>query len=183
MERLGRIVNHLEEGVIALLLGGMTLFTFSQVIARYVFNTGAVWALEATEFMFAWMIFIGMSYGVKIGGHIGVDAAVKLLPRRAQQIVGLIGAAACVAYSAIVVIGSWNYVGKLYKIGVEAQEIPVPRWIPLSVLVFGFGLLGFRFLQVFVRILLGKQTGIGLADEAREAMKLEAAMMEDEARR
>ncbi|MBW7849239.1 MAG: TRAP transporter small permease [Rhodospirillales bacterium] len=167
------IVNRLEEGIIALLLAAMTLLTFSQVVARYVFNTGAVWALEATEFLFAWMIFLGISYGVKVGGHIGVDAAVKLFPRRGQQVIGLLGAAACIAYSAIVVYGSWIYVSKLHMIGVEAQEIPIPRWIPLTVLPIGFGLLGYRFLEVLVRILRGTQTGIGLADEAKEAMKID----------
>lgn len=167
------IANRLEEGVIALLLAAMTLLTFSQVVARYVFNTGAVWALEATEFLFAWMIFLGISYGVKIGGHIGVDAVVRLFPPSAQKVIGLIGAAACVAYSVIVVYGSWVYVSKLHMIGVEAQEIPIPRWIPLTVMPIGFALLGLRFLEVFIRILLGRQTGIGLADEAREAMKLE----------
>jgi C4-dicarboxylate transporter DctQ subunit len=42
---IGRLVNELEEGFIALLFAAMTLVTFSQVVARYVFNTGVVWAL------------------------------------------------------------------------------------------------------------------------------------------
>ena len=43
---LTRIVHHLEEGFIALLLVLMTLITFSQVIARYFFGAGFGWALE-----------------------------------------------------------------------------------------------------------------------------------------
>lgn len=124
------IVNRLEEGIIALLLAAMTLLTFSQVVARYVFNTGAVWALEATEFLFAWMIFLGISYGVKVGGHIGVDAAVKLFPRRGQQVIGLLGAAACIAYSAIVVYGSWIYVSKLHMIGSRRRRFPFRAGFP-----------------------------------------------------
>ena len=41
-----RIVHHLEEGFIALLLALMVLISFVQVIARYIFSTGFVWALE-----------------------------------------------------------------------------------------------------------------------------------------
>jgi TRAP-type C4-dicarboxylate transport system permease small subunit len=59
---LGRIVSRLEEGAIALLLAAMALVTFSQVVARYVFNTGAVWALELTQYLFAWLVLFGMSY-------------------------------------------------------------------------------------------------------------------------
>ncbi len=44
-----KTINWLEETVIALLLAGMTLVTFAQVIARYIFNTGAVWALELIQ--------------------------------------------------------------------------------------------------------------------------------------
>src|SRR3546814_1697988 len=48
---LSRIVNRLEEGLIALLLGGMAMITFCQVVARYLFNSGAVWALELTTYL------------------------------------------------------------------------------------------------------------------------------------
>jgi len=35
-----------------------------QVVLRYVFNGGFTWALEATTYLFGWMVLIGMSYGV-----------------------------------------------------------------------------------------------------------------------
>ncbi|HQU51089.1 MAG TPA: TRAP transporter small permease subunit, partial [Casimicrobiaceae bacterium] len=44
----------------------MTVVTFVQVVARYVFNYSFVWALELTGVMFAWLIFVGMSYGVRV---------------------------------------------------------------------------------------------------------------------
>ena len=69
----------------------MTLVTFTQVIARYVFNYSFVWALELTGVMFAWLIFIGMSYGVRVGAHIGVDALVKALGPRTARVVGVRG--------------------------------------------------------------------------------------------
>ena len=58
---LSKIINRLEESVIAFLLAAMTIITFSQVVARYVFNTGTVWALELTTFCFAWLVLFGMS--------------------------------------------------------------------------------------------------------------------------
>ena len=76
--RLDRMVNAFEEGFIALLFAAMTLVTFSQVVARYVFNSGAVWALELTVYLFAWLVLFGMSYGVKVHAHLGVDAFAKL---------------------------------------------------------------------------------------------------------
>ena len=83
--RLGRFVNAIEEGVIAFLFAAMTLVTFSQVVARYVFNSGAVWAVELTTNLFAWMVLFGISYGVKVNAHLGVDAFVRLFDSRFAQ--------------------------------------------------------------------------------------------------
>lgn len=42
------------------------------------------WSNRFTAACFAWLIFFCMSYGVRIGGHIGVDALVKLFKKRTQ---------------------------------------------------------------------------------------------------
>jgi C4-dicarboxylate transporter DctQ subunit len=45
--------DQLEETLIAIFLGLMTVITFANVIARYVFNDNILWAVEATVFLFA----------------------------------------------------------------------------------------------------------------------------------
>ena len=54
--------DQIEESLIAIILGAMTLITFANVIARYVFNSNILWALETTVFLFAWLVLIGASY-------------------------------------------------------------------------------------------------------------------------
>jgi len=65
----GRWLERLEEGLIAFLLAAMTIVTFVQVIARYVFNYSFSWALELVTYLFAWLIFLGIPYGVRVGSH------------------------------------------------------------------------------------------------------------------
>lgn len=165
-------LERLEEGLIALLLAVMTSITFTQVIARYVFNYSFVWALELVTYLFAWLIFLGMAYGVRVGSHIGVDALVKSLGRRSAQVVGAVAAACCIVYSAILLYGGFIYVQKMYDIGILAQDLPIPQWVPRLVLPIGFGLLILRFSQLFFRIVTGRESGLHLADEAAEALKL-----------
>jgi len=169
--RLARL-DKLEEWLIALLLASMTLITFAQVIARYVFNYSFVWALELTTWLFAWLIFLGIPYGVRVGSHIGVDALVRSLGQRSARAVGTLAALLCLAYSVILLIGSWNYVAKMYEIGVMANDLPIPQWVPRAILVFSFGLLVLRFLQVLYRILSGRETHLHLGDESVEALRL-----------
>ena len=166
---IGRAVNALEEGVIALLFAAMTVVTFSQVVARYVFNTGAVWALELTVYLFAWLVLFGMSYGVKVHGHLGIDAIAKAFPSRVQRILGLLAVAAGLVYGAILLIGSWEYVWKLFLIGIESEDLPVPQWVPMAVLPIGAALLVLRLAQAGVRIWRGKQRSL-LADEAQHTI-------------
>src|SRR6185437_15799384 len=104
-----RWLDHAEEGLIAFLLAIMTLITFGQVIARYVFNYSFVWALELVTFLFAWLIFLGMSYGVRVGSHIGVDALVKAFGPRVERVLSIIATLFCIAYALIALYGGWIY--------------------------------------------------------------------------
>jgi C4-dicarboxylate transporter DctQ subunit len=166
-----RWIERLEEGLLAVLLALMVSITFMQVIARYVFNYSFVWALEVTTVLFAWLIFVGMSYGVRVGSHIGVDALVKSLGPAATRIVGGIAAVLCIVYALIVTVGGFQYVRKMYDVGILMQDVPIEQWIPRLVLPIGFGLLALRFAQVLVRLVRGKEAHL-LGDEAKEALKL-----------
>ena len=164
------VVDRLEEGIIALLLASMTSLTFVNVVMRYVFNSGLTWALEITEFLFAWLILFGMSYGVKVGSHIGVDALVRLFPDRVQRVIGLIVVATGILYSSWLIIGGWELVSFNHMLEMEAEDSPIMLWFVYLIMPVGAALLAFRLAQVGWRIITGKQVGFNLADEAREAI-------------
>ena len=67
----------------------MTIITFINVVLRYGFNTGLIWGLEATAFLFAWLVLFGMSYAVKITAHLGVDAVLNAVPPALRRVSGL----------------------------------------------------------------------------------------------
>ena len=193
---LGRAVNSLEESVIAVLLGLMTLITFANVFARYVLNSNILWALETTTFLFAWLVLLGASYVVKISGHLGVDALVRTMRADTRRKVTLLAALCCIAYAVLLLIGSWNYwspfIGKQVWYEVNDIKIPgwlrfiepllnenepyekLPRFIPYFALPLGMALLLFRFVQAFWNIWNGK-TDLMIASHEAEDMVEEAA--------
>jgi C4-dicarboxylate transporter DctQ subunit len=172
-----RWLEHLEEGLVMFLMAAMTVVTFMQVVARYVFNYSFVWALELTGVMFAWLIFIGMSYGVRVGAHIGVDVIVKSLAPRAARVVGSLAAALCIVYALIVTWGGWQYVTKMHDVGILMQDMPVQQWIPRLVIPLGFALLAFRFAQVLWRLATGQEAHM-LVDEAKDALAMQDEAVE-----
>ena len=107
--RLGHWINEFEETAIAVLLGLMTLITFANVVLRYGFNTGLIWGLEATTFLFAWLVLFGVSYAVKVSAHLGVDALINVFAPKTRRILMLIAAAVCVVYASLLMKGAWDY--------------------------------------------------------------------------
>ena len=87
-------------------LAFMTLLTFVQVVLRYGFGTGFVWSLEATTYAFAWLVLIGMSYGVRTEAHIAVDLVTSRLSPRAARVVAAAALACGLAYCALMIYGS-----------------------------------------------------------------------------
>ncbi|MFN3888741.1 MAG: TRAP transporter small permease, partial [Aquabacterium sp.] len=83
-------LDHLEEWLIATLMGAATLIIFVSVVHRYAvgFNTplqdwllgiNLAWAQEATIYLFVWMAKFGAAYGVRTGIHVGVDVLINQL--------------------------------------------------------------------------------------------------------
>ena len=102
-------IDTIEETLIAGILGAMTIITFANVIARYFFNSNILWALEATVFLFGWLVLLGASYAVKKSSHLGVDAIVNLLSQGQRRIMALVAAAACLLFSLLLLKGAYDY--------------------------------------------------------------------------
>lgn len=173
--KLGYWVDIFERNLLSFLLLIMVTITFSQVIARYVFNSGAVWALELTTTTFAWLILIGASHGVKIGGHLGVDVLITILPKAWQRLCGIVACLCCLLYAFILLDASWlalisedlnarggalSYVAKIYKYNLPLEDIDFPRWVAYSALPIGLILLSYRIIQALYLIVIGEKKAI-----------------------
>ncbi|CUJ96633.1 2,3-diketo-L-gulonate TRAP transporter small permease protein YiaM [Ruegeria denitrificans] len=103
------LVDHIEETLIALLLGLMTAVTFANVIARFVFNSNILWALELTVFTFGWLVLLGASYAVKKHAHLGVDAILNMLAPAPRRVLALIAVGCCLVFSLLMLKGAYDY--------------------------------------------------------------------------
>lgn len=195
---ISRLFSYFEEGMLNALITAMTVLVFAEVIARFFFNTGFLWIQELTLTLCGWFVLFGMSYGVKVGAHIGVDAFVKKLPKKGRKVTAIIAVIVCLVYCAMFLQGSWDYLAKMYQVGVPMEDIDlphflvsqldpdnaweylridveepaVPLWMSQSILLIGFALLTWRFIELAIAILQNKTDGFSFADEAKESMHL-----------
>lgn len=199
-------VKAFEESVLALLLAAMTLVSFTQVVARYGFNTGWGGALEFTRILFAWLILFGMSYGLKIGSHLGVDAAIRLFPARIFKGVAIFGALCGAAYAIILLYSDWlqffgisarggaiDYWSKMFKIGIGLDDLRYPdiiretfdtkervqRWIAYLILPIGLSLFAYRCIEAALSIWRGDREMVIAAHEAEELVAENKDVLKD----
>jgi len=194
LQKIRAFTNQIEETSIAVCLGLMTLITFANVIARYLFNNNILWALELTVFLFAWLVLMGASYGVKKHVHIGVDVVINMLPPAGRRILAGIALMACLAFSIMLLIGSWNYwlPFATERSWLETDDIPMPdilqflsawindgekyeklpRMIPYLALPLGMALLTFRFIQLGWKIIRGELDMIITSHEAEDSLRV-----------
>lgn len=190
--RFEAMTDYFEETLIAFFLGVMTLLTFTNVFFRYVLNSNILWAIELTVFIFAWMILVGASYGVKKHFHIGVDVIINIAPPKLKKTFALMAVSACLAFSILLLIGSWNYWYPFIteRAWYETEDIPMPdmlqflavwfnegelyerlpRFIPYFSLPLGMFLLTLRFIQLTWKILIGDADRMIASHEAEEAL-------------
>lgn len=201
-QKLDRIWQSIEKFLIVFILSGMTLVTFTytmlnnlyvpfyglgemfvdssaggffDAIGDFIMDSAAAfnWANEFTAVCFAWLIFFCMSYGVRIGGHIGVDALVNLFKTRTKRILAFIGLSACLLYGFIMLFASLEWIQTLYHNGTLTNGLDrfgVARWHVTIIVPIGFTLFIIRYLEIGYRLITGKQDTLGLANEAQDAI-------------
>jgi C4-dicarboxylate transporter DctQ subunit len=176
---INRVLDHLEEWLIAFLMGAATIVIFVQVTHRYLSTMPVVqdyvlhinlgWAQELCIIMFVWMCKFGAAYGVRTGIHVGVDVLVNRLPedwRKKTVLLALIGGAlftgivGALGFRFVWENGMHHAVFSLLGIATDVPEGPTtpdlewPTWCVYSAVPLGSFLMCFRFLQVmasFVR--------------------------------
>jgi len=153
-----RLLNRLEEILIATLIGGATLIIFLSVVQRYASGFRLLypiasqfdmdWAQELCIFMFIWMAKFGAAYGVRTGIHVGVDVLVKRMPPPRRKAVVLFGLLCGALFTGVVGTMGAKFVYGLMGTDQTTPDLEWPSWMVYLCIPLGSYLMCFRFLQV-----------------------------------
>jgi len=157
-----KVLDHLEEWLIASLIGGATLLIFVAVIHRYaagapipvvqdwLLKIDLSWSQELCIYMFVWMAKFGAAYGVRTGIHVGVDVLINQLPPRWQKSYVLFGLLAGAAFTATIGTFGTIFTWDMAHTDQTSPDLELPKWIVYLCIPLGSYLMCFRFLQVAV---------------------------------
>ena len=115
----------------------------TNVLLRYLFSTGSVWAQELEWHLLARLILFGSSYALRHGAHVRVDIIYGRFSERSKAIVDLASAILAIAISALFIWFSLHYVQQSYVID---EGSPDPGGLPHRYLLKALIPIGFALL-------------------------------------
>jgi TRAP-type mannitol/chloroaromatic compound transport system permease small subunit len=117
----------------------------ANVLLRYLFSAGSVWAQELEWHLLVPLILFGMSYALRHGEHVRVDIVYARMPERSRALVDLLSALLTIAVSAVIIWLSLHYVEQSYVID---EGSPDPGGIPHRFIIKALIPIGFTLLLV-----------------------------------
>ena len=146
-DRAGRFLENL---MLALLLGGMTLLACTQILLRDLGMGSLLWGDEAVRLMVLWIAMVAGIAAAREDRHISIDVLSRFLPPRtkavAAALVDLFTAAVCMALA-------W-YGSIMVQFAIEDGDlllVDMPAWIFQAIVPVAFGLMAWRYLIWVVR--------------------------------
>ena len=157
-----KLLDHIEEWIIATLMGAATVIIFVAVLHRYMsglaipgvqdalIKINMSWAQEACIYMFVWMAKFGAAYGVRTGIHVGVDVLINQLADKNRGRFIIFGLLAGAFFTGTVGTLGANFVWEIGHTDQVSADLEMPMWIVYLAVPLGSYLMCFRFLQVLV---------------------------------
>ncbi len=135
---------------------GMIALVATNVLLRYAFSFGSVWAQELEWHLLAATILFGMSYSLQRGDNVRVDVFYANFSPRAKFWVNVLSNAILFLIALAFIKLAWAYVQQSYSIG-ESSADPggIPwRWLVKSLIPLGFFLIALQTLAATARLFI-----------------------------
>ncbi|SFK17106.1 TRAP-type C4-dicarboxylate transport system, small permease component [Halobacillus dabanensis] len=159
------------------------LFIFSTIMVSVIFLQVAMrvsgnslsWSEELGRYCFIWLVYIGISYGVKKQRHIKVDVMLLLLKGKAKLTLAIIANLLFLFFSLYVVVNGYDIASQLLSFGQQSPALNIPMGLVYMATPVGFALTAIRLVQnliVQIKMLIGKKE-LDVADERDRMQKQE----------
>ncbi|MGA9287015.1 MAG: TRAP transporter small permease [Anaerobacillus sp.] len=174
MNIIRAIDRRLEEFLLVVFSTMMVSVIFLQVVMRVTGNSLS-WSEELGRYSFIWLVYIGISYGVKKQRHIKVEVMLLLLKEKGKLIVAMIANLLFFVFCLYVIFYGYDIANQLLSFGQKSPALHIPMGAVYMATPIGFGLSAIRLLQNLYgqfKMLTGKKE-VQVEDERDRIMKQE----------
>ncbi|MDQ0338285.1 TRAP-type C4-dicarboxylate transport system permease small subunit [Caldalkalibacillus uzonensis] len=151
MKVLRWLDEHLEEYMLILLSVIAVVIVFYQVFMRYVMGDSSRWSEELARYLFIWLIYIGISYGVKRQRHISVDALSMVLSARGKVILNIIANMLFLFFAVFMVFYGYQVMMYIFDRGQTSAGLGLPMGYVYAAGPVGMALTSVRLIQHLIK--------------------------------
>jgi TRAP-type transport system small permease protein len=137
MERLLDLYCRALKVAIALCLAVMVVLVFTNVVLRYIFNSGIATSEELSRWLLVWLTFLGAIVALREHAHLGVDSLIRALPPRGRLICFVTSYLLMLYADGLLLLGSWKQAVLTFGDSAPASGISVGLFFYASGIVFG----------------------------------------------
>lgn len=144
LSRLERAGKAIEDAVLVILLTGMIVLAFGQIVLRNFFDIGFFWTDEMLRLLVLWLAVAGAVAASRKNKHISIAVLDRFLPDKVNAVVRILLDLFTAGICALITWHSLAFVRTSHEFG-DILLGSVPAWIPQAVLPLGFGLIAYRY--------------------------------------
>lgn len=123
-----------------------------QVILRYVFSNGLVWAEEAAKYSMQWLIYISLSLAVAYDDHIRIDVVLKLWPRKLRRFIAMLGSILLLVFGVFMAYQGFKYTGGIFRQGARGSAFRILLGYVYLAIPVGYTLMSVRSVERIVKM-------------------------------
>jgi len=168
---LSKLIGFINQSIAAIGISAGVAISFTNVIARYVFDASLVWASELSIYMFLWSVFFGAAYCFKKDAHIAVTIILDIMPTKIAK--GMLIISHIVTLVFLLAVSYYGYHYLLLVIDLDERSIDLwdmPMWIPYLVIPVAFALAAYRVIERLIVIIATSHEKILKESEAEHVL-------------
>ncbi|MCK1422800.1 TRAP transporter small permease [Bradyrhizobium sp. 180] len=146
------------KAAVAVCLAAMVVLVFSNVVLRYIFNSGIAVSEELSRWLLVWLTFLGAIVALRQHAHLGVDTLVRALPPRGRMLCFVVSYLLMLYADWLLTLGSWKQAVLTFGDTAPASGISVGLFFYSSGLVFGVSAAAILAYDLF-QVVIGAASG------------------------
>ncbi|AOM81534.1 TRAP transporter small permease [Salisediminibacterium beveridgei] len=153
--------EYVEEVILVVLSMTTVVAIATQVFMRFVLGSSLAWSEELARYCFIWLVYIGISYGVKKQRHIKVDVTLLLFKNKGKIVLQMISNILFLLFALVIVYYGNDVAQRILGFGQTSPALKIPMGYIYFATVVGMSLTSIRLIQQLIKqykALVGKES-------------------------
>ena len=130
----------------------MVIVVFVATCVRYLTVMSLPWAEEVARYSMVWIAYIGASLGIKRNAHLGVEAALLLLPKGTRKYFDYLRYLIIILFNVLIAYYTFQIIQSQISTEQVSPSLRIPMWFAYGAIPVGSVLMAWRCIQMMAQV-------------------------------